>query len=163
QEGSCPQRDVVDVGCRDVGPRDGGVHHGVRIEGRGRRRAGFYGEADTDLEWHMTSAPLLVAREGERLTLTLNSPESGNTLDLNLAHALIDAITDPATAEARVVIIRSEGKVFCGGGDVNAMAAAPNAPAFLAELTGVVHTFLLALTARGAPVIAVVNGAAAGA
>lgn len=111
----------------------------------------------------MNAGPLRVDRAGDRLTLTLNRPGAGNTVDLDLAHALVAALASDSAAGARVVVIRGEGKVFCGGGDVNAMARAEDAAAYLTELTSVFHEFLLALMRLPAPVIAAVDGAAAGA
>ncbi|MBX3094451.1 MAG: enoyl-CoA hydratase/isomerase family protein [Cryobacterium sp.] len=108
-------------------------------------------------------ASLIVRRDEHRLTLSLNRPEAANTLDLELAQALFAAITAPETSAARVVVIRAEGTVFCGGGDVNAMAAAESASQYLSDLAGVFHEFLGALRSLGAPVIASVRGAAAGA
>lgn len=69
------------------------------------------------------TASLLVAREGPVATLTLNRPESLNTLDFTLMDALIDAAAEVAADDAlRVVIVRGAGKHFMAGGDLRTFA-----------------------------------------
>ena len=60
---------------------------------------------------------LRVEREGERLTLTLNRPESANALSPALVEALINALT--TAGEVRLCVIRGEGKHFCAGFDLS--------------------------------------------
>jgi 2-(1,2-epoxy-1,2-dihydrophenyl)acetyl-CoA isomerase len=61
------------------------------------------------------------------------------------------------------VLLRAEGTNFCVGGDVRAFAAAPEPGKFLGELASVVHDAVLGLVEGPAPVVAAVNGWAAGA
>jgi 2-(1,2-epoxy-1,2-dihydrophenyl)acetyl-CoA isomerase len=70
----------------------------------------------------MTS-PLLVERHGSVATLTLNRPESLNTLDFALIDALIDAAADVAADDTlRVVVLRGAGRHFMAGGDLRTFA-----------------------------------------
>lgn len=96
----------------------------------------------------------------------MNRPEAGNSMGLESTRALLAALreaeADPHTA---VLTLTGAGRLFCGGGDVAAMAVhTPEArPAFLAELADAVHEVMLALASSRLVVLAAVNGAAAGA
>lgn len=94
----------------------------------------------------------------------LNRPDASNALDPELASAL-EAAVDALAAEpdARVLVLSGDGKNFCAGGDVERMAAAPDTPAFLADLAGTVHRALVKLDSLPITVVAAVRGAAAGA
>src|SRR5687767_15042447 len=54
--------------------------------------------------------------EGEVATVTLDRPEVRNALNLEMCEALIAALKD---LKARVVFVRGNGPVFCGGADLN--------------------------------------------
>ena len=112
----------------------------------------------------MTTPPLLSVSGGVA-TIRLSRPDAGNALDLPSALALRDAVAEIADSRAgvHVAVLRAEGRLFCAGGDVRAMAAAPDRAAFVAELAGVLHQALSGLRALPVPVVAVVQGTAAGA
>jgi 2-(1,2-epoxy-1,2-dihydrophenyl)acetyl-CoA isomerase len=65
----------------------------------------------------MSAAPLLIEVSGAIATLTLNRPRVGNAIDLPTARALMDAAI-------RCVVLTAAGRLFCGGGDIGALAAA---------------------------------------
>jgi len=114
----------------------------------------------TDLD---TAGVLLTLADGIA-TVTLNRPDVGNSIDIPTSHALhaiVDQLADDASV--RVVILRSEGRMFCAGGDVRQMAAASDRQSFLDELAHAIHEALIALRQLPVPVIAAVHGAAAGA
>jgi 2-(1,2-epoxy-1,2-dihydrophenyl)acetyl-CoA isomerase len=51
--------------------------------------------------------------------ITLNRPEIGNALELNLARDLLAAVEDIRSDNSiMVVVITGAGKTFCAGGDV---------------------------------------------
>ncbi|KRA24659.1 hypothetical protein ASD65_09730 [Microbacterium sp. Root61] len=117
----------------------------------------------TDEETRALASPLDVRREGRIVWLTLNRPESGNALDQPMAEALVDAARGiRASDEPCVVVIRATGRLFCAGGDVAAIAAAPDQGAYISTLAATVHDALLELRAADAVVVAAVQGAAAG-
>jgi 2-(1,2-epoxy-1,2-dihydrophenyl)acetyl-CoA isomerase len=96
--------------------------------------------------------------------ITLDRPESGNALDLSMARAFRRAVVEAAGNEqVRVLVLAATGKLFCGGGDVGEMAASADRSGYLAELAGTMHEALEALRRMPVPVIAQVQGTAAGA
>jgi enoyl-CoA hydratase/carnithine racemase len=100
-------------------------------------------------------------------TLTLNRPDRLNALGGTLRDDLHDAIArSAADPEVRVMIITGAGKGFCAGGDVKAMNEAKEGrrerPLMEKIAPGRDRT-LLAMRDAPQPIIAAVNGAAAGA
>jgi 2-(1,2-epoxy-1,2-dihydrophenyl)acetyl-CoA isomerase len=100
-------------------------------------------------------------RSGRLLTITLDRQAQANALDMSTACQLRDAVRliDDGVG---CVLLRAEGANFCVGGDVRAFAAAPEPGQFLGELASVVHDAVLGLVEGPAPVVAAVNGWAAG-
>lgn len=96
--------------------------------------------------------------------LTLNRPDSANGIDLSLAEALLVAVTEVRRRDdVRAVLLTGAGARFCGGGDVRSFATADDTPALLRRITGPLHEAIAILTALNAPVVAAVQGSAAGA
>lgn len=96
--------------------------------------------------------------------LTLNRPGSANTLDLAMGRDLRAAAARCGEADVRAVVLTGLGKAFCFGGDLRGMMAeAANVEGYLRELTVDLHAAVSAFTRLDAPVIAAVNGTAAGA
>jgi 2-(1,2-epoxy-1,2-dihydrophenyl)acetyl-CoA isomerase len=98
--------------------------------------------------------------------VTLNRPEAANTLNLQLGRDLLDAATRcRGTHGVRAVVLTGAGKAFCFGGDLAAMMMneAGGVAAYLRELTVDLHAAIVAFGRLEAPVIAAVNGTAAGA
>jgi enoyl-CoA hydratase/carnithine racemase len=100
-------------------------------------------------------------------TLTLNRPERLNALGDTLREDLLDAVTRAsADADVRVMILTGAGKGFCAGGDVKAMNEAKEGRRerpLLEKIAPGRDRTLLAMRAAPQPIIAAVNGAAAGA
>lgn len=98
------------------------------------------------------------------VTLTLRRERAGNAIDQSLADCLESAAADIAADPAvRVVVIRSTGSIFCAGGDVRGMANAADRGEFLSDLAGAVHRALVTLDGCAVPIVAAVQGPAAGA
>jgi len=100
----------------------------------------------------------------EVATITLQRPHSLNALDFgaieSLRHAIDRAIAMPG---ARAVVLRGEGRSFCGGGDVAAMDAhRGDQPAFIGRMIDSFHASVMTLNRTELPVIASVHGAVAG-
>ena len=100
-------------------------------------------------------------------TLTLNRPDRLNALGGSLRDDLHDAITrSAADPEVRVIIITGAGKGFCSGGDVKAMSEAKEGKRerpLMEKIAPGRDRTLLAMRDAPQPIIAAVNGAAAGA
>lgn len=90
-------------------------------------------------------------------TLTLHRPEKLNALDVELCQDLIAALeTVSAAGQVRVIVLTGAGRGFCAGADLSVLGPQGN------EL--VAAGVRIAQLIRGAPqpVLAAVNGAAAG-
>jgi len=111
------------------------------------------------------SSELQTQRQGSTLVLTLSDPATRNTLSEQLIAAGIEALNvAEADAEVRAVILRGDGMHFCAGGNLHGLKArrqsGPDAQVRMLEL---LHQFVEALRVFPKPVIAAVEGAAAGA
>lgn len=96
--------------------------------------------------------------------IELARPDQANAIDLPLARALGRAVRQAAAdPDARVVVLSGAGSRFCAGGDVAAMAAHPEPEAYLLELADVMDDALQELGELDKPVVAQVQGVAAGA
>jgi 2-(1,2-epoxy-1,2-dihydrophenyl)acetyl-CoA isomerase len=99
-------------------------------------------------------------RDGAVLTITLNRPDVLNALNAALHRALREALAEAEDAAVRAVVITGAGRGFCVGQDLGEFGESPN----VAEtLRTNYHPNVLAIRALPKPVIAAVNGAAAGA
>lgn len=97
--------------------------------------------------------------------ITLNRPKAGNALNIDLAEAL-DAAARRCDEDAsiRAVVLTGTGPLFCAGGDLRSFAAAgDDIGPLLKRLTDALHAAIARFARMQAPVIAAVNGAAAGA
>ncbi len=98
--------------------------------------------------------------------ITINRPEAYNALTYESMQELLDITNRCSTdTSVRAVVLRGSGeKAFCAGGDVGSFATnADRVDTLLREMTGVLHTAISRLAWMNAPVIAAVNGVAAGA
>jgi 2-(1,2-epoxy-1,2-dihydrophenyl)acetyl-CoA isomerase len=96
--------------------------------------------------------------------LTLARADAANQMNLAFGREfLAAALAIGAAPEVRAVLLTGEGKNFCFGGDLKGMmAAGSDAGAYLTELTTNLHAGMAHLARLDAPVIAAVNGTAAG-
>ncbi|GAA3064079.1 enoyl-CoA hydratase-related protein [Actinokineospora globicatena] len=104
-------------------------------------------------------------RDGVR-TLTLNRPESFNSLTVELKEALLTALEAAGTDDAvRAVVLTGAGKAFCAGQDLKEHLERLEAgdPAPLATVDKHYNPIVTAITTLPKPIIAAVNGMAAGA
>lgn len=96
--------------------------------------------------------------------LTLDRPDAANGINLRLAQDLMDAtLAIAAHPGARVVLLSAAGKMFCAGGDVKAFADRDDLPTYLRQVLGPLHVAIANLVRGDAPVVAAVQGSAAGA
>jgi len=115
----------------------------------------------------MTYECLLYEVKDGIATLTLNRPERLNALGGTLRQDFHDALTRAgADPEVRVMVVTGAGKGFCSGGDVKAMGeakAGQRERPLLEKIAPGRDRTLLAMREAPQPIIAAVNGAAAGA
>jgi 2-(1,2-epoxy-1,2-dihydrophenyl)acetyl-CoA isomerase len=97
--------------------------------------------------------------------LTLARPETANTMNLQFGREFLAAsFAIEAAPAVRAVVLTGQGKNFCFGGDLKGMVASGgDVRAYLSELTTNLHAGIGLLARLDAPVIAAVNGTAAGA
>jgi 2-(1,2-epoxy-1,2-dihydrophenyl)acetyl-CoA isomerase len=109
--------------------------------------------------------PLLVSIQGPVATLTFNRPAAGNALDMPMARSLLDAaIRCDQDDTLRCVVLTGAGRLFCGGGDIEAFEKAGSSMAsFFSELAGLLHMSVTRFMRMPKPLLVVVNGPAAGA
>src|SRR5690348_6893426 len=94
-------------------------------------------------------------------TIALNRPEARNALNLDMCEALLAAIGSIAqNANVRVVFVRGNGPVFCGGADVKERTGKSEQWARERRLKA--FAAYEALEALPMPCIALVHGAAIG-
>jgi 2-(1,2-epoxy-1,2-dihydrophenyl)acetyl-CoA isomerase len=112
------------------------------------------------------SAPTVqVETRGAVALVTLNRPDNGNALNLQMAMDLLAAaMTCARNAAVRAVVLTGAGRNFCFGGDLRAMASRDAAgDDYIRELTTYLHAAISHFVRMDAPVVAAVNGTAAGA
>lgn len=102
---------------------------------------------------------ILSARMGSALVLTLNRPDAGNAMSLELAlelKAALEACRGDVSIRS-VVVTGAGSRYFCTGGDVKRYATIDDA-ATLNSAFGTVRDLLDDIEAMGQPVIAALNG-----
>ena len=111
----------------------------------------------------MSFTKITLEREGAVAILTLNDPSTRNALSWDLAGELGEALDQ--LGDARALVLTGAGKGFCSGG--NMASDVPEGMGFgdmIAQgLQDSVNPALRKLAALKIPVVAAVNGAAAGA
>ena len=114
----------------------------------------------------VAEALVLEEHDGAVLTLRLNRPERLNALNVELGRALVEGLNRAAAdGSARVIILTGAGRGFCAGGDLAVLrdARSRNAGHELEGLLRAGKEIAMAICTMPQPVIAAVNGPAAGA
>jgi 2-(1,2-epoxy-1,2-dihydrophenyl)acetyl-CoA isomerase len=94
--------------------------------------------------------------------ITLNRPERLNALTVEMAAALNAALDEAAADKScRALLLTGAGRGFCAGQDLTEIVGA--SPADLGRLLEHYHPLILKIRALPIPVVAAVNGVAAGA
>ena len=111
------------------------------------------------------SGSLKSTSEGNTLILTLSNPEFKNALGPDIYAAGIEALSAAETSnEIRSVVITGEAGMFCAGGNLQRLQANRREPPEVqAQSIEGLHNWIDAIRTYPKPVIAAVEGAAAGA
>jgi 2-(1,2-epoxy-1,2-dihydrophenyl)acetyl-CoA isomerase len=106
-------------------------------------------------------AEVETTRDGSVLTITLNRPDKLNAFDAATHEGFAKALEEAAGAEVRAVVLTGAGRGFCVGQDLGELRAGDRDIAGLLRARWNRH--VLGLRGLEKPVLAAVNGAAAGA
>ncbi len=109
------------------------------------------------------SSTILFKIENSVAFLTLNRPEKFNSFNREMALALQQQLDDAAlNPDVRCICITGSGKAFCAGQDL-AEATDPDGPAMIKIVEEHYNPIILRLRNIEKPIVAAVNGVAAGA
>jgi 2-(1,2-epoxy-1,2-dihydrophenyl)acetyl-CoA isomerase len=115
----------------------------------------------------MTEQPVLLEIADGVATITLNRPDAMNTLDVATKVALLDAVTSVAADDAvRCVVLTGTGRAFCVGQDLKEHIELLNnggSDQLFRTVDEHYNPIVTALVTMAKPVIAKVQGVAAGA
>lgn len=111
------------------------------------------------------AAELSSTTEGHTLVLTLRNPHRHNALDPEIYSAGVEALNGAERGEEiRSVILTGEGATFSAGGDLNRLLAnRAREPQLQAASIDALHNWIETISAFPKPVVAAVEGIAAGA
>ena len=111
------------------------------------------------------TAELRSTFEGSTMVLTISNPEHRNALGPEMYAAGVEALNVAETsAEVRCVVLTGEGDTFCAGGNLQRLQAnRQKPPEAQAQSIESLHNWIEAIRTFPKPVIAAVEGPAAGA
>jgi 2-(1,2-epoxy-1,2-dihydrophenyl)acetyl-CoA isomerase len=110
------------------------------------------------------SEPILTQRHENILQVTLNRPEAFNALDFDMMKGLGETMANAAVDDSiKGVMLTGSGKAFCAGGDLKWISQRAEEPgSVLYRLAPMFHVAIAEIRRMGKPVVAAINGIAAG-
>ncbi|GMG91334.1 2-(1,2-epoxy-1,2-dihydrophenyl)acetyl-CoA isomerase [Cupriavidus sp. TKC] len=112
----------------------------------------------------LDSGPILLHWQGDVAVVTLNRPDKLNSFTRDMHRALVTALDHVETGGARALLLTGSGRGFCAGQDLADLDFTPGHATDLGELINAwFNPLVRRLQALPLPVIAAVNGTAAGA
>jgi 2-(1,2-epoxy-1,2-dihydrophenyl)acetyl-CoA isomerase len=127
------------------------------------------GDTTTDTTTDATAtpqSPVLVERDGAVATVRLNRPQAMNSLDIATKDLLVTALTEVAEdPSVRCVVLTGSGRAFCVGQDLREHITflQSDDPSLWETVAKHYNPVVELLATMNKPVIAAVNGVAAGA
>lgn len=108
--------------------------------------------------------PVLIQQHEDILQLTLNRPDAYNALNLDMMTMLSEALSSAAASDSiKGVLLTGGGKAFCAGGDLKWVSQqTQNAGSVFYRLAPQFHLSIVEIRRMEKPVVAAINGAAAG-
>lgn len=112
----------------------------------------------------IVNSPILTRQYGHILEIALNRPEAYNALNLDMMVELSNALANAATDEStKGILLTGKGKAFCSGGDLKWISQqTDDASSTLHRLAPQFHIAITEIRRMGKPVVAAINGIAAG-
>jgi len=109
--------------------------------------------------------PVEIRRHGEIAEVMLNRPEAYNALNAELVIQLSDGLTKLATDKStKGIVLIGQGKAFCSGGDLKwATHFSESVSSSFHSLAGRFHLAVVEIRRMAKPIVAAINGVAAGA
>ena len=110
------------------------------------------------------SDPILTQRHENILEVALNRPEAYNALNLDMMKMLGETLASAAVDDAiKGVLLTGKGTAFCSGGDLKWISQqSEDAGSVLYRLAPQFHVAITEIRRMGKPVVAAINGIAAG-
>jgi 2-(1,2-epoxy-1,2-dihydrophenyl)acetyl-CoA isomerase len=110
------------------------------------------------------SEPLRIEHDGSVTRVILTRAAAFNALDMDMAAALAENfVTLAADKSVRAIVLSGEGRAFSSGGDLKWVLAYPQGPAAaFHQLAARFHIAITEIRRMAKPVIAALNGVAAG-
>ena len=110
------------------------------------------------------SDPILTQRHENILEVALNRPEAYNALNLDMMKMLGETLASAAVDDAiKGVLLTGKGTAFCSGGDLKWISQqTEDAGSVLYRLAPQFHVAITEIRRMGKPVVAAINGIAAG-
>lgn len=106
---------------------------------------------------------IIIENNGAIRTITLNRPKAFNSFDREMGAAFQTALDKAGKDDSvRCIVIKGEGRAFCAGQDLKEVTA-PDAPNFKVIVEETYNQSIRRICSIKKPVIAAVNGVAAGA
>ena len=107
---------------------------------------------------------LTLDRDGPLAVLRFNRPKQFNAVNPRMAAELADAVVDVKNdSGVRALLVTGEGNAFCSGGDIKFFTSPQATPNALERMVTDLHAYISRLIRLPKPVVAAVNGPAAGA
>jgi 2-(1,2-epoxy-1,2-dihydrophenyl)acetyl-CoA isomerase len=107
----------------------------------------------------LSAQAVVTERRGGTLVVTLNRPDKLNAISALMVTQLVAAWDEANSDDVRAVLITGAGRGFCSGADLRPDPDVDSGPS---SLRFSFNPMMLKLDALGKPVVAAVNGAAAG-
>jgi 2-(1,2-epoxy-1,2-dihydrophenyl)acetyl-CoA isomerase len=118
----------------------------------------------SSMEPPMSDSPVLYSIDSGVATITLNRPDVLNAIDDPMLQALRRALADAKhDAQIRAVLLTGAGRGFCAGADLAQSSMSTGAADVAQSLRDRYHPIVLAMRQFPKPIVAAVNGPAAGA
>ena len=105
---------------------------------------------------------IVSGREGDVATITIDRPQEGNLLSVDMVRGLAAAVRAAGASDAKVIVLRGAGEDFCLGRDPKGAAPSPTAMAMRANVCEPILDAYAAMDAARQPIVAVVQGRAHG-